>query len=614
MNFFRRNFWLLLFVPLLCLAGPAQEEPDHEHVGRVLDWSYRHLVVSGGLSPANLEAAKTEPRILFHLAARNFHREASSSGQAGDGPENDLSAGLGDSPFVIRKKPPLRRDWSVSLGAGSVAPNNFPAKFGFDINATPDCLNDYALFALNVAGVTNGQANIVGINQLYSGPGGICGANPNVNWAYNGSTSGGSVLTSPVMSLDGKKIAYVESAAASAIFHVLTLGSSAGTVTKAAAPIVSGSCLATTSCLKSVTFSSTATATLASPWVDYETDKAFVGSDDGKIYKISCVFKCPLNSQPTVLWTFALPVAGTGGAAATPNGPVYDFPSGNLFVGDQLGELWVINAQSDAMPTLAAGPVMIGGGGCTVAHPPGRTGTGANCNASGGSYGIPDSILFDSNSISGRVYAFSGNDGTAGASAVVAQLESDLTGLVRVHVGRGSVGNITTDVDIHSGDFDNKYFGATPANGHLYVCGTVAGSTAAAFYWIGFTAYPTMNSATTGTIPRGTAAGNPCTPITEIFNPNVNFGGGDHDIIISGVVGAAPNGVIRTDDISNITITGSLSGVNYSGGVSAIIFDDVSASGQASSVYFSTLQTNVNVGGCNGNIHCAVKLTQLSLQ
>jgi hypothetical protein len=291
MKLFRRNFWLLLFVPLLCLAGPAQEEPDHEHVGRVLDWTYRHLVVSGRPSAANLEAAKTEPRILFHLAARNLHREAASSDQAGYAPENDLSAGIGESAFVIRKKPPLRRDWSVSLGAGSVAPNNFPAKYSFDINATPDCLNDYVVFALNVAGVTNGQANIVGVNRLYSGPGGICGANPNINWAYNGSTSGGSVLTSPVMSLDGTKIAYVESAAASAIFHVLTLGPSAGTVTKAAAPTANGSCLAASSCLKSVTFSSTATATLASPWVDYETDKGFVGTDDGKIYKISCVFK-----------------------------------------------------------------------------------------------------------------------------------------------------------------------------------------------------------------------------------------------------------------------------------------------------------------------------------
>ena len=123
-----------------------------------------------------------------------------------------------------------------------------------------------------------------------------------------------------------------------------------------------------------------------------------------------------------------------------------------------------------------------------------------------------------------------------------------------------------------TGDFDNKYFGATPTAGHLFVCGTTGADTRAAFYWIGFTAYPTMNAATTGTITRSPAAGNPCTPITEIFNPNVNFGGGDHDIIISGVVGlngvGFTNGVLRTDDISNGVITGTLSGVNYSGGVS----------------------------------------------
>ena len=75
----------------------------------------------------------------------------------------------------------------------------------------------------------------------------------------------------------------------------------------------------------------------------------------------------PLNAHPTVDWTFTLPVAGTGGAAAQPNGPVYDYPSGRLFVGDQLGELWAINA-SGGSPTLNAGPVMIGGGGCTTTN------------------------------------------------------------------------------------------------------------------------------------------------------------------------------------------------------------------------------------------------------
>ena len=337
-----------------------------------------------------------------------------------------------------------------------------------------------------------------------------------------------------------------------------------------------------------------------------------MGTDDGKIYRISCVFNCALNTNPTMDWTFTLPVAGTGGTAVQPNGPVYDFPSGRLFVGDQLGELWVINGKAGSA-SLNAGPVMIGGGGCTTDQPAGRTGTPAPCTASGGSFGIPDSVIMDSSGASQRIFAFSGNDGTAGASAVVAQLKMDLTGLVRVHIGLGSAGNNVSDVDIHSGAFDNNYFGATPANGRLFMCGTIAADTSAAFYWIGFTAYPVMNSTVTGSIARGTTAGNPCTPITEIFNPNVNFGGGDHDIVISGVVGSSPNGVLRTDDISTGVITGTLSGVNYPGGVSGVVFDNVSTGGQASSVYFSTLGTNVNVGGCNGNIHCAVKLTQLGL-
>jgi hypothetical protein len=352
--------------------------------------------------------------------------------------------------------------------------------------------------------------------------------------------------------------------------------------------------------------------------VDYRSDKGFVGSDDGKVYRISCVFTCALNAQPTVDWTFSLPVAGSSGAAATPNGPVYDSSNGHLFVGDQLGELWVINANTNPA-TLAAGPVMIGGGGCTIAHPPGRTGTGDDCNPNGKSFGIPDSIIFDNASISQRIYAFSGNDGTAGASAVVAQLKADLTGLVRVHVGMGSVGNTTNNVDVHSGAFDNNYFGPTPTTGHLFICGTAANSTGAFLYWIRFPAYPTMNSFTSGSITRSTAAGDPCTPITEIYNPNINFNivptPVHHDIIISGVVGPSPNGLLRTDDISTGVITGTLTGVNYPGGVSGIIFDNTDTTGgQASSVYFSTLQTNVNTGGCMGAIHCAVKLTQLGLQ
>jgi len=590
--------------------GQAQDQPGQQHVGRVVDWSYRHLVLSGGLAAADLDRAKSEPRILFRLVERNLPQAAVGSGER-------QSDGINDGrPRPVRpRRQGLTIDWSVPLGAGVVAPNMFPAKYGFSVTATPSCANDYVVFGLNVAG-SAGQANLLGLNQLYRGTSGFCGTgNPSVNWAYNGSTAGGKVLTSPVISLDGKRIAYVESAAGSTIFHVLAWKAGEGTAaTSAATPTLNGACTGTvanptSSCLESLTLSASATDTLSSPWIDYQTDKAFIGTDDGKIYRVSCVFACALNTNPVVDWTYTLPVAGTGGATAKPNGPVYDFPTGRLFVGDQLGELWVVNAGTST-PTLNSGPVMIGGGGCTTTNPPGRTGTPAPCTASGGSFGIPDSVIMDSSSGSERIFAFSGNDGTSGASATLAQLKMDLTGIVRVHIGLGSVANSTTNVDIHTGIFDNNYFGATPTLGHLFSCGTGPGDTSAYFYWVGFTSYPTMNS-TTGSIVRGTTAGNPCTPLTEIYNPNINFAGTDHDIVISGVVGASPNGVLRTDDITTGAITGTLSGVNYPGGVSGIIFDNVSTSTQASSVYFSTLTTSTT-GTCGGN-RCAVKLTQSAL-
>ena len=87
-----------------------------------------------------------------------------------------------------------------------------------------------------------------------------------------------------------------------------------------------------------------------------------------------------------------------------------------MIVGDQLRELWTINA-SGATPSLYAGPVMIGGGGCTTAKPPGRNVTGADYVANGRSCGIPDSVILDGSV--GKVFAFSGNDGTNGASAAL---------------------------------------------------------------------------------------------------------------------------------------------------------------------------------------------------
>jgi len=165
-------------------------------------------------------------------------------------------------------------DWSVPLGAGTVGAQRWPASYGFNVDETPDCVNDYVAFALNVAGVTDGQANLIGINQLYSGtdPTGICGTTPNVNWAYNGSTAGGATLGSPTLSLDGTKVAYIEATPSSSILHVLTWKAGQGTsATHAASPKMVGNCTATSSCLTSLTYSTDVTGRFCTKWNERES-------------------------------------------------------------------------------------------------------------------------------------------------------------------------------------------------------------------------------------------------------------------------------------------------------------------------------------------------------
>jgi hypothetical protein len=591
---------VLLALAVMCTAQELPSAFNGQHMGRVQDWTSRQLVFSGGLKGVDLNAiARTEPRILFRLAERNL------DGRLVAMPARPIVPSKSSNPSAVSV------DWSVNLGAGVVPANMYPGKFNFDINGTPNCVRDYVAYGLNVAGALNGQANLIGINRLYSGnPPSFCNATtPLVNWAYNTTTAGGgAVRTSIVISLDGLKIAFVESTATQAIFHVLTWKAGEGTAaTTAANPTLNGACTLTSSCLKSVTFSTTATDTLSSPWVDFATDKGFVGGDDGKIYRISCVFTCALNSNPTVDWTFTLPVAGTGGAAPMPNGPVYNNPYQLLFVGDQLGEMWTLNA-GGPVPSLFAGPVMIGGGGCTTTDPPGRTGTPNPCTSAFPGFGLPDSVILDARGGSEKIFMFTGNDGTVNAGATVAQANQDLTGIVRVHVGRGRI-------NLHTGAFDNEYWGDTPTTGKLFLCGTNPANSAPFHYWIGFSNYPTIDSVPAGSTPQVVATtGVPCSPYTEFFNPNIDLGGiaGHHDLLMSGTNAATTNGFIVTNDISTGAVTGVLNSVNYPLGISGIIIDNASTQPQASSMYFST-QRRVTVGTC-ANQRCAVKLTQLNLQ
>ncbi len=91
----RRNVLVCLCVVVcLGLAGQPQEDPNAGHMGHVIDWSYHHVVVSGSITNANLDRARGEPRILFHLAERNLASSTHSSGRS-----NTFEGHLGRSGF-----------------------------------------------------------------------------------------------------------------------------------------------------------------------------------------------------------------------------------------------------------------------------------------------------------------------------------------------------------------------------------------------------------------------------------------------------------------------------------------------------------------------------------
>ncbi len=610
----KQSMWLtgvLLF--LVPVVGAAQDELHSRPLDKlpmVWDGSFRHFVYSGTLEQA----------LAFHADARaviNLLRQPTQKNASLDLAGGVQLLGLASAANPATR-PPKKIDWSVSLGAGTVQALQFPAIFT-ESQTTPNCTSDYVAYALNVPGVTGGQANIVGINNLYSGtnPTGQCGTVPTVNWAYNGSTAGGRILIWPDINFldagvpDGSKIAYVETTTKSAIVHILTWQAGEGTsATSAVAPTASGKCTATSSCLVSVTFSKSFPATLSGVFVDWKSDKSWTASDDGTIYEFSCTFTCPLNTNPTIDWTFKLPVAGTGGALPMPATPGFDLNYQTIDVTDSLGEVWILN---EAHPSVLYGPMMIGGGGCTVTNPPGRTGTPSPCTSNGGSYGMPDGDIEDEGVF--KYYFWTGNNGVVGASASVTQTNRDLTDPIVANIGFGSAGNTTTNVDIHFPAFDHGWWIDDSATAHIYFCGTSNTDTTPFIRSIGYElAWPDMDdTSVSDSAAFGPSPGIPCTPLMELYNPTINLGNSDddHDMLVGGFMSSTA-GDVETIDISPAGGAADeipLNTVAYKGGTSGVTWEVINAP-QASSLYFATLQPNSSCGGT----YCAVKLTQEGLQ
>jgi hypothetical protein len=433
---------------------------------------------------------------------------------------------------------------------GHLVADAFPAKFSFDPGAPPDCTNDYVVFGLQTVGTAT-AANLVAFNNLYVNSAGLgfCSlkTKPTVMFAYNITTAtGGKITTSPILSLDGKKIGFIESVPGgpTAIFHVLTWTAGQGKIGAAVTPTVAQ--------MISVPLLSAQNDTISSPWIDYGSDIVYVGANDGKVYKIKDVFK----GVPTLVSGGGWPVTVASGTILT--SPVLDSVQGKLMVGSGNGNLYQITT---ATATVLTVPVGTGLSKSIVAAP----------------------IVDVTN---GTTFVVTADNGT---SAVLEEVDTgSLTVLATARIGTGASGG--TAVTLYEPAFDNNYYN-NASTGLVHLCGTSPLDTSPWQYAFGFIGHTLKTVATVAqalpTIPAASTAAR-CTEWTEFFNPTLGtdffFFGLTQDCTAAGAGGGC---VAEITDTNTTPTT-----VTVNGGPSAIVVDNYSSAAQASSIYLSAVKVN----------------------
>jgi len=438
-------------------------------------------------------------------------------------------------------------------GAGQT----FPAKYVFDVTAAPSCTNDFVVIGIPATPASGGQANILGLNNLYSdaaGTGYCAGTGPNVTFAY--ASGSGQVPASVTLSLSGTQIAYIENLPTSSYFHVLTIGTTGtnGTsATSAAVPGAGNNAVDQTVLLSpdgGITNQSSTNSVFVvytpndANDVAYATTYSTAGDGSGYLYKISNVFN---GSVPTIVWSVPI--------SAIPSTPVYDQVSNNVFFTDSMGRIDYVT-DNGMSPSVTYGEVVANG---TTSENP---------------------VIVDSTNQ--MVYAAFNSNGT---NAIVVQSPTSLASTVSVAVGASS----TLYAGPYDVGFNNAWYtgSGVPV---MYVAGTGTG-TLPTLYSVGFGGSGVMNSSYTASAALATGTAD-SSPITEFYNSTLQ-----EDYIFVGVT----NNCIATIEggdagcVMSLNITTGFPTVNASsialsaaGGTTGIIVDNDSGLPEASSIYYGT--------------------------
>ena len=438
----------------------------------------------------------------------------------------------------------------------------FPAKFAFDVTAAPSCSNDYVTIGIASSPSPGGQANILGVNNLYSTSPASAAPNcttngPTVMFAYASGT--GEVPGSLTISLEGTQLAYIENlTTGKSYFHILTIGTTGSNGTGATNAVVpgAGNNAVDSSVLLSPDGGVTNQSSTTSPFIVYTTNDAndvayattysSAGAGSGYLYKISNVFNG--SATPTIVWSVAID--------AIPSTPVYDEGSNSVVFTDSMGRIDYV-VDSGTSPSVVYGPIVASG----------TTSLNAVIVDLGSQY----------------VYASFNTNGT---NAIVVQAPINLASSVSVAVGAGN----TTYTGPYGVAFNNAWYTGvgTPL---LYVVGTGSG-TIPTLYSVGFNGSGLMNGTPNGATAALTTGAADASPITEFYNATLA-----KDFLFLGVTNnctATTNGgtagcVMSLDITAGFpTVDAGTTSLAAAGGTSGIIIDNESSIPQASSIYYAT--------------------------
>jgi hypothetical protein len=507
------------------LTQAVGAQPDIEVIMSAVDLEPGDvlLLCSDGLYKAVSASGMVEPEDLAIVGLRQFPGEPAAKPNPKPTPKPKLKPK--PNPTV------LQGDWSEPLLTGTVQPNAYPAVW--EDSAVCLTCNEFAVYPTGTAG-TSSAASIVAYARLYT----VCTGNavpPFISWAYN---TGGTVSTSPMVSLDGSQVAFIQSNGTTASLVLLkpTLTVQANyTDNSTALTITSGTVTAANVGMRIIGFGMPSGETVAS--VNGTTVNVTIPvmntCDTGCTLKIG-------TGTPTSPKSLTSETSGTNyrnctapcmytlafsnGYNDTYSAPFYDYANDAIYVGDDSGYLhmfpgvfngtpgevvtcgsapcWPVRLNSSykvASPVYdpVSGKVFVGDTGGHLYSV--GTGMGTPPTTSGSKYGtssqlgdtIIDGPLVDSST--GMVYAFVTRRNLYNTNCVY-QFPTSFTSGTGNRVSVGS-GGTSTGSYLYTGVFDNVYYESSTPAGNLWVVGNTGVQGGATLYRI-----PINSNGTMGTV------------------------------------------------------------------------------------------------------------------